>query len=87
MPIEQTRELIRGFLTRAFGNCKIQDNDDIFARGFVSSLFAMELVMFVEKTFGVAIENEDLEIENFCSVNAIASLIERKNGRNDPSPH
>ena len=46
--------------------------------GFVNSLFAMQLVLFVENHFGVAVEDDDLDIDNFKSINAIASLIERK---------
>jgi len=34
--------------------------------------------MFVEKEFHIHVENEDLEIDNFKSVNAIANLVERK---------
>jgi methoxymalonate biosynthesis acyl carrier protein len=41
-------------------------------------MFAMQLVMFVEKEFGIIVEDEDLDIDNFRSVNAIAGLVERK---------
>ena len=51
----------------------------MFALGFVNSMFAMQLVMFVEQEFAVAIEDEDLDLDNFRSVDAISSLIERKN--------
>jgi methoxymalonate biosynthesis acyl carrier protein len=40
----------------------------------------MQLVLFVEKEFGIQIENEDLELHNFQSVNAISQLVARKNG-------
>jgi acyl carrier protein len=57
----------------------LQDSEDVFGLGFVNSMFAMQLVLFIEKEFQITIENEDLELENFNSVNAIADLIERKN--------
>jgi len=69
---------IRAFLARHIQNIELQDEDDIFALGFVNSLFAMQLVLFVENEFGVTIENEDLDIDNFRSIKAIAGLIERK---------
>lgn len=69
---------IKAFLARHIQSIDLQDDDDIFALGFVNSLFAMQLVLFVESEFGVAIENEDLDIDNFRSINAIAGLIERK---------
>lgn len=71
---------IREFLARFLRNHELGDDENIFALGFVNSLFAMQLVMFVEKEFGVAVENEDLDLENFQSVNAIAALAARKRG-------
>ena len=38
----------------------------------------MQLVLFVEQEFKISIENEDLELENFRTINSIANLVERK---------
>jgi len=72
------KENIKAFLSQATRGRLVSDDDDIFASGFVNSLFAMQLVMFVEKEFAVLVEDEDLELQNFRSVNAIVALIERK---------
>ena len=69
---------IRGFMTRSFEGRTVQDDEDIFAAGFANSLFAMQLVAFVEREFKVELESEDLEMENFRSIHASASLVERK---------
>lgn len=66
------------FISRFLRNHDLQSDDDIFALGFVNSLFAMQLVLFVEREFSITVENEDLDLENFKSVNAIAALVERK---------
>lgn len=68
----------REFLARFFQNLELDDDEDIFALGFVNSLFAMQLVLFIEKEFAISIENDDLDIDNFRSLNAIANLVERK---------
>jgi len=68
----------RAFLAKFFQNLDLQDDQDIFAMGFVNSLFAMQLVLFVESEFGISVENEDLDIDNFKSINAMVNLIERK---------
>lgn len=73
-----TQTRIRNFLAKFFQNVELKDNQDIFALGFVNSLFAMQLVLFIEKEFGIPVENEDLDIDNFRSIQAITSLIERK---------
>jgi len=76
--MDESKQRIRGFISRHFRNHDWRDDEDIFALGFVNSLFAMQLVLFVESEFGVRVDNEDLDIENFRSINAIAALVERK---------
>lgn len=56
----------------------IADGDDIFSLGLVDSLFAMQLVLFVEQEFEIHVENEDLDINNFCSVDAINKFVSAK---------
>lgn len=76
--MEQTKEKLRAFLARHISSRTITDDDQIFALGFVNSMFAMQLVLFLEKNFKIAIANEDLELANFQSINAMATLVERK---------
>ncbi len=71
---------IRHFLSKFFQNLELEDDQDIFALGFVNSLFAMQLVLFVEKEFGLTVEDEDMDIDNFRTLQAIAALVERKTG-------
>ena len=71
---------VRHFLSRYCRNRDIGNDDDIFAMGFVSSLVAMQLVLFVEKEFSLRVENEDLDLANFRSITAIVNLITRKRG-------
>lgn len=69
---------VREFITRSFNGHRVADGDDIFALGFANSLFAMQLVAFLEKQFALEIDSDDLDIDNFRSVDAISRLIERK---------
>lgn len=74
-----TKTRIRTFLgTRWPG--ELRDDDDIFEAGLVNSLFAMQLVVFVEEEFAIQISNEDLERDNFRTVNSITGLVERHVG-------
>jgi methoxymalonate biosynthesis acyl carrier protein len=57
----------------------LADDEDIFCAGIFSSLFAMQLVVFVESEFAIEVLSEDLDIANFSSVNAITHLVARKN--------
>ena len=76
--MEETKVRVRAFLARYLQNYDLQDDQDIFSLGFINSLFAMQLVLFVEKDFGVDVTNDDLDIDNFRTINAIAALVERK---------
>ena len=76
--VDLTKTKLREFLFRFFRQHTLQDHEDVFALGFVNSLFAMQLVTFVEKEFSIAIQDEDLDLDNFRSINAIAGLIKTK---------
>jgi methoxymalonate biosynthesis acyl carrier protein len=76
----ETKQQIREFVSRFFRGHELADDEDIFASGFVNSMFAMQLVQFVETTFGITVESEDLEIDNFRTLDAIAALVGRKQG-------
>jgi methoxymalonate biosynthesis acyl carrier protein len=72
------KEEIRGFITRSIQIPQLADDDDLFATGIVNSLFAVQLVTFIEKRFALEVEAEDLEIRNFRSLNAAADFVRRK---------
>ena len=78
MSSEQVRSKIRTFLSRPFQGHEFQDDDDIFGLGFVDSLFAMELVLFIEQEFQVRIESEDLDLDNFRTVDAMVRMVDSK---------
>lgn len=65
------------FISGRFPHADIQHDQDIFSLGFINSLFAMELVMFLEKAFSITISNDELRIDNFRTVDAMTSLVDR----------
>lgn len=75
MTPESIKAQTREFMGKFFQSSNLKDDDDIFALGLVNSLFAMQLVMFVEKTFSMTVEDDDLNIDNFRTINAITQLV------------
>lgn len=71
---------IRRFLSRFFNTHQLGDDEDIFSLGFVNSLLALQLVNFLEKEFGITVEDEDLELDNFRTLRCMDELVERKSG-------
>lgn len=78
MSITETETTIREFITRAVTLPNLDDEADLFASGIVNSLFAVQLMTFVEKTFAIEVGMDDLDMENFKSVQATAAFVMRK---------
>jgi methoxymalonate biosynthesis acyl carrier protein len=78
---EDIKGALRDFVLQETRVNSIGDDDNLFASRLVNSLFAIQLVTFIERRFGVRIEDDDLEIENFQSVHAMTALVERKRAR------
>lgn len=69
------RDVIREFVLGFVKDDSLEDDEDMFELGYVNSLFAMRLVMFVEKTFQLTISREQLRLANFRSIEAIVELV------------
>ncbi|MDI1475022.1 phosphopantetheine-binding protein [Polyangium sp. y55x31] len=78
--VESIRSFIRENMVSNHRNAALGDDDDIFKLGFVSSMTALKLVNFVETECGVTVDNDDLDVSTFSTVNRIVAFIERKLG-------
>jgi acyl carrier protein len=76
--VNDRKEKIKQFLAKLLRNHDLKDDEDIFALGFINSLAALQLVNFLEKEFGVTVEDEDLDFANFSTLNNMDALLERK---------
>lgn len=74
------KNAIRDFIQHRTGASEIGDDCDLFANGYVTSLLALQLVMFLESEFDISVDDSDLDRRNFATVYAIDSLVERKRG-------
>ncbi|MEB3204370.1 MAG: acyl carrier protein [Candidatus Sericytochromatia bacterium] len=72
------QESIRLYLAQTFGLVDIPDDVALFDKGYLDSLQAMELALFVADAFGVEIGQDDMRIENFASIEATAAFVDRK---------
>ena len=78
MTTNGTKEKIRSFLSKYIKKKDLKEEDELFTSRLVNSMFAMQLVLFIEKEFSIKVENKDLDLKNFNSINAISAFIERK---------
>jgi methoxymalonate biosynthesis acyl carrier protein len=75
------KETVRGFILSSITLAELDDDDDLFESGIVNSLFAVQLMTFIEKTFAIEVGMDDLDIENFKSLNATTAFVLKKNGQ------
>jgi len=75
MTPSEARARLRAFLEKFIRDQEFQDADNIFVLGLVNSLMAMQLVLFLEKEFAVKFSNQELNLKNFHSVDAMVELL------------
>jgi len=64
---------------------KLRNDDSFLEEGILDSTGILELLMFVEETFGVQVDDEEVIPENFDSVDRLMRYILQKTG--EAAPH
>jgi acyl carrier protein len=59
-------------------NRKISPDEALISSGMIDSFSLMDLALFVEDTYGVRIEDTELNADAFDSLNQLAALIESR---------
>jgi acyl carrier protein len=80
--VEAIREKIRSMiLTNLLDGqdaSTLKDDISLERAHIVDSVRALEIIVFVEETWGITVENDDAVPENFDSVNNIVNYVHRK---------
>ena len=74
------REELLKFMERFYNVSETDDDTNIYDLGYVNSLFGQQLIIFLERKFQISIEIEDMDINNFSTINNILAFIRRKQG-------
>lgn len=77
-PSNLPQEIIRNYILENVNIPALDDDFDIFEAGIVNSLFAIELMTFLEKAFSIKVTMDDLDMANFKSVNATSQFVQSK---------
>lgn len=76
-----TREQIRSFVLETFldGDETALQNDSSLERSHVvDSAGMLEIILFIEETFGFEVDNDDATPDNFDTIDAMTAYVERK---------
>lgn len=73
-----TNEIREWLKQNVTGSTELSDDYELIDNGVLTSLQTVELVMFMEQEFGITVEDDELNEENFATVGSIAELVASK---------
>lgn len=71
---DQIREYVKANMS-VFSHVDLKDEDNIFQLGFVTSMFAMQLLTFIESTFDVEVPDDQILLRNFSTVQRMSEMV------------
>ena len=77
----EIKEQVRSFLTTNFYVAdpdSLKDDVSLLDRGIIDSTGVLEVIFFVEDTFGIKVEDSEMLPENLDSIERIANFVNRK---------
>lgn len=77
----QVRQFIEDNFLMGAKRASYADGDSFMTHHLVDSTGFLELVMFLEETYGITVDDDEMVPENLDSLNAIESYVGRKMGR------
>ncbi len=60
------------------GKKSLAPDENLLTQGIIDSLGILKLVSFMEKIFGIKVDNEEIIPENFQTLKALAEFVEKK---------
>jgi len=68
--------IVENFL---FGDGKdFNDDTNVFDKGIVDSTGVLEILCYIEETYDIVIDDDDITISNFSSLNNISNYIQNR---------
>jgi len=78
-----TKEQVRTFVTSNFyvaDPLSLDDAASLLDQGIIDSTGVLEVIFFIEETFGIKVEDSEMLPENLDSIERISNFIARKQG-------
>lgn len=78
MSIKDLTQATRAYLKELTGAATLENDDDLFAPGRLTSLKALALVQWLEQTFEISVQGTDLSLDNLGTLDAIVRFVVTK---------
>ena len=76
--MKSVSDKIQDFLEKELLVGSIGKDTALVDDGYIDSIQILELSTFIEDSFGVTLDADDMQIENFETINAIAIFVAQK---------
>ena len=77
----EIKQQVRAFVTSNFyvaDPAALEDGASLLDRGIIDSTGVLEVIFFIEDTFGIKVEDSEMLPDNLDSIERIANFIARK---------
>jgi acyl carrier protein len=82
--MENVKDELRGYILSEFlpgeKPSNLRDDTPLRTSGILDSISTLRLVDFIEERYGIEVEAHEASVENFDSIESIASFIKNKKG-------
>ena len=75
---QEIKERIYQFLTKLKKADGLEYDTELFKSKYITSLFALQIVQFIEKEFHIKLGRKDITEANFHTINAMAELVHQR---------
>ncbi len=76
-----TKERIFQFFVKQKKDAGLDYDTELLKSKHINSMFALQIVLFVEKEFGIKLKRKEISEANFHSISAIAALVDSHLGQ------
>ena len=76
--VSDVEEFIVREIALGRGIDSVAHDRDLLDGGVIDSLGIVQLISFLEENYGIKVDDDDLDPENFRSLDSIAVLVEKK---------
>jgi acyl carrier protein len=77
-----TLEILEKFMldqiAAGLGRVSFEADEDLLGQGIIDSLGIMKLVVFIEDTFNIKVDDAEIVPEHFQSLNSMATFVRQK---------
>lgn len=77
----EVEQFIVGEIAAGRGIDSVAHDRDLLADDIIDSLGITELIDFLEKKYAIKVDDDDIDAENFRSVQRIVAFVEHKGGQ------